>query len=173
MSTVVGFVNKNGVWIGADDSASSDSGERRPIIVKKVFRNGKYLFGCTGSIRASQLLFPEYFTPPSNIVNLVDDIRNLFREKGCITLTSEDQTQSHLANFLVGYKKKLYEILVDFQINQVAEYDAIGSGSSFAFGALYTIRNTNLKPEQRIKIALQAAEKFDTSTASPFMIVKL
>ena len=73
----------------------------------------------------------------------------------------------------MAHQGKLYEILVDFQINQVAEYDAIGAGASFAFGALYTMRKTNLKPEQRIKIALEAAAEFDTSTGPPFWIVKL
>jgi ATP-dependent protease HslVU (ClpYQ) peptidase subunit len=173
MSTVVGIVNENGVWMGADSAATTEGGESRNILFKKMFRNKDYLFGITGSIRGGQVLFPEHFTPPKKVHELPDAIREQFREKGCIALASDDQTEVQLCNFLVGYKGKLYEILVDFAMNELCEYDAIGSGSSFAFGALYTIRNTNLKPEQRIKIALRAATHFDTSTAPPFNIKKL
>ena len=173
MSTVVGVVNKDGVWIGSDDYASSDSGEKRPIIVRKVFRNGGYLFGCVGSVRASQILFPKHFEPPEDIAFLPDMIRNHFKERGCISLSLDDQTEAHTSNFLVGYQGKLYEILVDFQMNQVSGYDAIGAGTQFAFGSFYTTEKLKLRPEQRMKLALQAASKFDTTTGPPFIIEKL
>lgn len=173
MSCVIGIINKDGVWIGADSAATTEEGERRPIFTKKIFRNGEYLLGCTGSIRGSQLLYPEHFTPPKQIHFLPDEIRKHFKELGCITLSPENQSEIHLSNFLVGYEGKLYEILTDFQMNEIPKYDAIGSGSPFAFSALYTIRKTKLNPEQRIKIALQAAVEFDAYTAPPFIIEKL
>lgn len=173
MSTVVGFVDKSGVWIGADSAATTEGGESRFIMFKKLFRNKGYLIGCTGSIRGSQVLLPEHFDPPKDINKFPDAVREQFREKGCIALSTEDQTEVHLCNFLVGFKGKLYELLIDFQLNEIVSYDAIGSGSSFAFGAFHAIRNTNLAPEQKIKIALNAAACFDTSTGPPFNIQEL
>jgi len=105
---------------------------------------------------------------------LPEMIRQHFGDFGAIALSQENQTQIHLSNFLVGFKGKLYEILIDFQINEIPEYDAIGSGSSFAFGSLYnTITRKKMKPEQRIKKALETAAFFDLSTAGPFIIEKL
>lgn len=173
MSTIVGVVNENGVWIGADSAATTDSGESRFIMFRKLFRNKGYLIGCTGSVRGSQMLLPEHFDPPNDINYLPDAIREQFRERGCIALSPEDQTEVHLCNFLIGYKGKLYEILIDFQMNLITSYDALGSGSSFAFGAFHAVRNTNLTPEQKLKIALNAAACFDTSTGPPFNIEKL
>jgi hypothetical protein len=173
MSTVAGFVNKNGVWIGVDSAATTDSGERRPIITNKLFRNEEYLIACTGSVRGCQVLHPAYFEPPEEISYLADAIRCHYKELGCISLSTEDQTESHLSNFLIGYRGKLYEILIDFQINEIPEYCALGSGSSFAFGVFYYLRNSNLKPEQKIKAALESACEFDLSTAPPIIIEKL
>lgn len=173
MSTVAGIVNKNGVWIGVDSAATTDTGERRPIITNKLFRNGKYLIACTGSVRGCQILKPEYFEPPDELHYLSDAIRCHYKDLGCITLSTEDQTESHLSNFLIGYEGKLYEILVDFQINEIPEYCALGSGSPYAFGVFYTLRNLNLTPEQKIKAALKAAANFDLATDAPFIIEKL
>lgn len=173
MSTIAGIVNESGVWIGVDSAATTDSGERRPIKTNKIFRNGEYLIACTGSVRGCQVLQSNYFEPPKEIHFLADSIRCHFKELGCITLSSEDQSESHISNFLIGHQGKLYEILVDFQINEIPEYCALGSGSSYAFGVLYTLRNSDLTPEQRINTALEAAAQFDTSTAAPFIIEKL
>jgi hypothetical protein len=173
MSTVVGISNEDGVWIGVDSAATTESGESRFIMFKKLFRNKGYLFACTGSIRGSQVLLPEHFDPPRNAFDLPDAIREQFRERGCIALSSDDQTEIQLCNFMVGYEGRLYEILVDFQMNEIMSYDSLGSGSSYAFGALHAIRNTKLSPERKIKIALSAAACFDTSTSQPFVIEKL
>jgi hypothetical protein len=77
---------------------------------------------------------------------LVDRIIKQCKEKGCLSIDNEYQTYVHKYNYLVGYENKLYEILVDFQINEITDYTAVGSGSSYAFGSLHTTRN----PEQRI-----------------------
>lgn len=173
MSCVIGIVNKDGVWIGADSAATTNDGERRPIDTIKVFRNKKYLIGFIGSIRGGQILYPESFNPPKLIHEFPDALRDQCEEKGCMGLLSDDQTQIHKCNYLIGYQGKLYEILVDFQINGMIEYSAIGSGSSFAFGSLYTTGKTKLNPEQRIKMALEVAAEFDMATAPPFIIEKL
>ncbi len=173
MTTIIGIINENGVWMGADGANATDEGERRPILIKKIIRNREYLFAFSGSVRTGQLLYPEYFTPPRDIFDLPDRLREYFGEKGCIAVSPDNQTEIHLSNILVGYKEKLYEILIDFQMNEVPEFDALGSGSSYAFGALYITRKAKLTPEQRIKMALQAACEFDLATTPPFSIEKL
>ncbi|MFW9871522.1 MAG: hypothetical protein ACFFG0_00260 [Candidatus Thorarchaeota archaeon] len=173
MSTIVGYVNKNGVWIGSDSMASTDSGDIRLIVTNKLFRNEKYLIGGTGSVRGCQLLQEEYFEPPEEVFLFGEAIRLHFKELGCLTLSPDDKTEAQPNNFLIGCEGKLYEILIDFQINEIVEYTSIGAGSQYALGSLYTTRKTNLTPEQKIKLALQSAAFFDTSTGPPFIIEKL
>jgi len=173
MSCAIGIVNKDGVWIGSDSAATTSDGEIRPFIAKKIFRNGKYLFAYIGSVRGGQILYPAYFKPPKDISLLIDDIIDQCQEKGCLGVDQEYQTQVHKCNYLVGYKGKLYEILVDFQLNEVLNYTSVGSGAPYAFGSLHTTGKSKLNPEQRIKLALNAAAKFDTATAPPFVIEKL
>jgi len=68
MSCVIGLVDNEGqIWMGSDNFATTDKGEIRPIKVQKIFRNGKYLFGYTGSVRGGQILTSKHFTPPKDI----------------------------------------------------------------------------------------------------------
>jgi len=96
-----------------------------------------------------------------------------FQDRNFIALSSEDQSQIHMCNFLVGYKGKLYEILIDFQMSEIPEYEAIGSGASYALGSLYTTERANLSPRQRIALALRAACKFDSSCGGKLTIEKM
>lgn len=173
MSCAIGIVNENGVWIGADSAATTSDGETRPFHAQKIFRNRDYLFAYIGSVRGGQILFPKYFKPPKDIDFLIDGIIEQCSEKGCLGVDQEFQTQVHKCNYLIGFKGKLYEVLVDFQLNEIKDYTCVGSGSPYAFGSLYTTRKTNLNPEQRIKMALGAAAMFDTSTGPPFIVEKL
>jgi ATP-dependent protease HslVU (ClpYQ) peptidase subunit len=169
MSTVVGIVENGKVYLGADSLASTEEGDARPMKTKKIFRNGPYLIGFIGSVRGGQILYPEYFTPPKKIMELPDAIIKQSEEKGCL-LTGEQSQSLHACNFLIGYKKQLWEILVDFQMTEVAEYTSIGSGSYYAFGSLHTTNQMkdSFTPEMRMELALSAAEEFSTSTRKPF-----
>lgn len=170
MSTVVGIVNKGKVWMGADSYASMDSGERRRIICNKIFVNPPYLIGYVGSVRVGQTLKPGYFDPPENVFDLPDKIIKQFKKKGCLGIDSDDQTIKHASNFLIATPNgKLFEILVDFQINEVKDFTSIGAGSAFALGSLYTTRKKK-DPRKRIMTALEIASVYDIHTGPPFMI---
>jgi ATP-dependent protease HslVU (ClpYQ) peptidase subunit len=174
MSTVVGIVEKGKVYIGADSLASTEEGDARPMKCRKIFRNGPYLIGFIGSVRGGQVLYPTYFKPPKDIMDMPDAILKHSQDKGCL-LTNEQQQSVHGCNFLIGFKKKLYEILVDFQLTEIEDYTAIGAGSPYAFGSLYTTEKMkdSFTPEMRIEIALGASEEFSTSTRGPFYYEKL
>lgn len=172
MSCVVGIVSPDGVWIGCDNRASTEDGEIRPIMVEKVFQNGPYLIGFIGSVRGGQIVRPEYFTAPKQLLDWPDELRNQCAEKGCLA-SHENSTQMMQGNFIIGYKGHLYEIMVDFQLNEIAEYTAIGSGSSYAFGSLYTTGELDIEPFERIEYALNTAGEFDAATGPPYRIYKL
>lgn len=169
MSCVVGLLQNGKLYLGADGFATTEGGERRPIICNKIFTNNKYFIGFTGSVRHGQLLTPKNFTPPESIYDFADAAREIFVEKGAI-LTSEVGQQIHSSNLLIGYNGRLYELLIDFQLNEVfGSFTAIGSGSPYAMGSLFATKKWN-SPEKRIMNALNAASEFDTSCGLPYQI---
>lgn len=174
MSTIVGLIEGDDVYIGADSRASTEDGQIRPIICDKIFRNGKYLVGFTGSVRGGQVLLPYYFRFPKHPYMLPDAIREQLHNKGCLE-SSDSNTDSHGCNLLIAIQGRLYEILCDFQLNQISSFTTIGSGSPFAFGSLYTTQymKKEYSPEKRLELALNAAAEYDAATGPPFIIEKL
>jgi ATP-dependent protease HslVU (ClpYQ) peptidase subunit len=70
---------------------------------------------------------------------------------------------------LIGHQKKLYEVLMDFQVNEIlGNFTAVGSGASYAMGAMYVLDEMNMGAVQKLEYALQAACKFHISCAPPF-----
>ncbi len=137
MSTVVGIVKDGKIWMGADSYATTADGERRRIMCKKIFVNPPYLMGYIGSVRTGQVLSSREFEPPENVLDFPDCMIAQFKEKGCIFVQSDNQVLLQEGNILIGTAAgELYEVLADFQINQVEDFTAIGSGSTFAVGSL-------------------------------------
>jgi len=170
MSTVVGIVNNGKVWMGADSFATTIDGERRRTVCNKLFINGPYLFGHTGSVRPGQVLRRQFFTPPKNVLELPDCIRDHLKKKECLIINPDTQTQLLEGNFLIATNHgKLYEFLSDFQMNEVIDHTAIGSGAPFSLGSLYTTRKV-YNNTHRLKVALHAAAVYDLHTGPPFII---
>lgn len=170
MSCVIGLLQNGKLYIGSDGIATTDDGEKRPIIATKVFTNKGYLMGYTGSIRTGQLVGPKHFNPPSNVYELPDLIRQHILEKGSLIINGETQQHMHSCNFLIGYQGRLFEILIDFQLNEImGNFTAIGSGATYAMGSLFATKKWT-SPENRILNALEAASEYDRSCGRPFMI---
>lgn len=178
MSTVVGLIDGKDVYIGADSRASTEDGDIRPIICNKILRNGKYLVGFTGSVRGGQVLLPYYFKFPKHVYLVPDYIREQFKNKGCLGV-SENNTDAHGCNYIIATQGRLYEILCDFQLNQIESFTSVGSGSHYAFGSLMTTKmlieegGCKITPIERITLALKAAIEYDSSTGPPIVIEKL
>lgn len=176
MSCVVGLVNEGRVYIGSEGRASTCDGEVRCDNMKKIFRNGPYLFGFIGSVRGGQILFPKYFEVPDDVWDMPDAIREQSEAKGCLTATEEGVVATG-CNYLIGHKGKLYEILVDFQMFEIETFTAIGSGSNFAFGSLCTTEMMSnvakITPKRRLELALDAAKRYDGACGGIVEIVKM
>ena len=170
MSCVVGLLSNGHLYIGSDGIATTEDGERRPIIATKIFTNKEYLIGFTGSVRTGQLVGPKFFDPPGNIYDMPDAIRELLLEKGSAVINSETQQHLQSCNFLLGYKGRLFEILIDYQLNEIrGDFTAIGSGATYAMGSLFATKKWK-DPEKRVINSLQAASEYDRSCGLPFTI---
>ena len=173
MSCVIGLVQDGDVYMGADGFATTEEGERRPIIADKIIRNKDYLIGYTGSVRTGQILDPHNFEIPDQIEDFAEALREHLYAKGCVAIT-EGGIQMQTCNFLIAYKERLYELLIDFQLNEImGAFTAIGSGAPYAMGAMFVLEKVNIEPLRKLEYALGAATDFHTSCGPPFSYDKL
>jgi len=169
MSCVVGLLQNGKVYMGADGVATNPRAEYRPVFCEKLFWNGDYLIGFTGSIRTGQLIKPDYFTPPKDIKEMPDAMYEYFTKKGVIC-NDEDGAVIQQSNFLIAWKGELYDILLDFQMNKTyGYYNAIGSGANTALGSFFTSKRVK-SPSKRVLTALKAAAEFSFAVGEPYTI---
>ena len=170
MTAIAALIDKGQVWIGGDSAGVSGMS----LTIRKdekVFHNGKFLIGGTTSFRMLSLLRYS-FKPPvkkNNISDLVymntvfiDDLRECFKAGGF-----SDGTKG--GTFFVGFNKALYMIDSDLQVGLPRDpFSACGCGEDLCVGSLYSTKGR--PPKERIKLALQAAERFSAGVRGPFII---
>jgi hypothetical protein len=179
MTCIVGLVADKTVYIGGD-SAGSNSWQLTVRKEAKVFRNGNFLMGATGSFRMIQLLQyalkpPVYEKPSENnddylscymATSFIDAVRECFKNGG---FAKKEAEQESGGTFLVGFQGKLFCIQDDYHAGEaLCKYSAIGDGEDVALGVLYATQG--LQPQERALMALQAAQYHCTSVSAPFVI---
>lgn len=65
---------------------------------------------------------------------------------------------------------RIFSVYSPLDINEILSYYASGNGMDLALGALYALEGSKMKAENRVKIALRAAAKFNTSVGGPYLI---
>lgn len=79
---------------------------------------------------------------------------------------NQDQIDSAM---LVAYRSHLFAIYSDLQIHERGDdYDALGSGSWYALGSLYSTKG--LAPLERVMRALNAAAYHNNTCGEPFSV---
>lgn len=182
MTCIVGFIEKDTVYIGGDSAGVGgyDLQIRKDV---KVFKNGPFIMGFTSSFRMGQLLMSSKFKPKKQlskqsdydymITTFIDNIRKLFKDNGFEKKYTDGESKG--GTFLVGYKGNLYEIDEDFQVGIREEnFGSVGCGHHLALGAMYILNlDKNKTPEQKIEDSLKAAERFSAGVSGPFNIVSM
>jgi hypothetical protein len=177
MTCIVGLEHEGSVYIGGD-SAGVSGLDIHVRTDEKVFTNGNFIFGFTTSFRMGQLL--QYsFVPPEQpedksdmaylVTDFIDEIRSCFTVGGFLTKLNDVEEGGC---FLLGYKGKLYEISSDFQVGSTSvPFSSVGCGAALSKGAMFA--TTHIKdPEDRIRLALDAAEYFSAGVCKPYKILK-
>jgi 20S proteasome alpha/beta subunit len=174
MTCIVGVAAKGRVWIGGD-SAGSDGWAVSVRSDTKVFRNGPYVMGFTGSFRMGQLLRYTLIPPEPDgwdvdrfmATTFVDAVRESLRTGGWLRT---DSSQDRGGTFLVGIRDRLYSVEEDFQVGYTADnYAAVGSGYLVALGSLFT--SPAMQPEDRVLAALAAAAHVAEGVRGPFSVL--
>ena len=164
MTCIVALSYKDKVYMGGDSSAVEENGgmistRKEP----KVFIKNNYLLGYSGSFRFGKVV-EHLFVPPR------PDLNNLeICEKSKVDPASEEDG----SEMLVGVGGRLFEFCNDWHLGEDRNnFNAIGAGTSFALGSLYSTRHKRT-PHARIKSALESAERFSSSVRGPFNILEL
>lgn len=180
MTCIVALKEGNRIWLGAD---SCISGSYESTIGKpKIVRKGEFLLGGAGSVRGIQLF--QHSMPILNICEgeeyyhylintITHSMRQTFKVHGF--LREEDKKErAPGTNFILIFRGEIYEIDSFFGVDHSrVGYSAIGNGDHFALGSLYSTAKTNLDPETRIKIALDAASNYSGYVAPPYEILSI
>ena len=152
----------------------------------KVFRNGDFLIGCTSSFRMLQVLRFQV-KPPEHprrhqdgswldayeymVRYFIEECRKEFKEHGYL---SKHDEQERGGCFLVGYRGRLFYVDSDFQVGELHDpFAAVGCGMDLAHGALFALQDSGLDPEAKVRLALEAAERFSAGVRRPFVIERL
>jgi hypothetical protein len=179
MTCIVGLADKQGsVFFGAD-SSGIEGWSLQLRADEKIFIKQNMIFGFTSSFRMGQLIrykleIPEH---PSGcddheylVSHFIEAARECFKKGGYTEKTNERETGGV---FLLGYKKKIYQVGSDFQVGlRTDSYDAVGSGAEVALGSLYSSAHLE-NPTARLNMALAASEHFNCGVHGPFKIIEL
>lgn len=177
MTCIVGLVDKeeDKVYIGAD-SAGVAGLDLMIRADQKAFNVGEFVFGFTTSFRMGQIL--QYsFDPPEirtkdimryMVTDFVDAVREALKEGGYSEVENNVETGGC---FLVGVRSRLFSIEDDYQVEETPYgFNSAGCGAQIALGSLVTTQDYDFSPRERVKMALQAAEKFSSGVRGPFNI---
>lgn len=180
ITCIVGKVTKDGcVLIGGDSAGVSGLS----VMVRKdfkVFTKGGFAYGFCGSFRMGQLLAWE-FQSPAHAADIsvdqyirttwIDAVRASFNRGGYLL---RENNQEYGGTFMVGYRGRLFTVHGDFQVGEsIHDFNAIGCGDDLALGAMYALRDSKLSDEERLGVALEAAQEFNGGVRAPFSFVKL
>lgn len=176
MTCIAGLVHEGKVYIGGD-SAGVAGYYLTVRADAKVFRNGPFLMGFTSSFRMGQLLHYKLRVPAHHpdtdiyeymVTTFIDTVRQCLRDGGYAT---NDKGEESGGTFLVGYRGRLFEINSDYQVGEALDgYAAVGCGGEVAQGVMFATIGDYHSPEDRIRLALEAAERHSVGVRRPFRI---
>lgn len=179
MTCVVALRDRDHTYLGAD---SAGVGGLSLSIRKdrKIYRVGPTLIGFTTSFRMGQLLGYSLTVPEHHsdigierymATSFINEVRATLKNGG---FAAKDKDVESGGAFIVAYRDRIFQIDSDFQVGESTHsYCAIGCGMDLALGSLYTTSRQSLAPDERVRLALEAAETFSAGVRGPFHIETL
>ena len=188
MTCIVALINENKVFLGGDAAASDDkSGLIFQRTDPKVFKVGQFGIGFVDSFRMGQILqyswTPPIYKPTAGYRNLdkflrtrfVESIKEAFKEHGYGNQNpgTEDGDEGGIFIITVQGAGRIFTMDSDFHIGEAdVQYMAEGAGQELALGSLYSTAQIKT-PRKRVRMALEAATKFNMSVRPPLTIIEV
>ena len=176
MTCIVAISDGRSVYMGGDSAAVEvETNLVTSRIEPKVFIQGDYIIGYSGSFRfgkvveySCQLPKPDYKDIHKFMnTQFVNAVRESAEENKL-----ENSEEKDSAELLIGLHGRIFELNSDWHIGEdLNNFNAIGSGSSFALGSLFsTKRMKNYR--SRVQLALEASSSFSPYVKAPFTILE-
>ena len=173
MTVIVAISDGKNIYMGGD-RGHSDTYTLVSSTQPKIFDVGSYLIGYSGNSGIGQAVIYNFEYPAVGKTHNIDRhmlkvfipaLRSFFKDND-IKIPDDDDNN---AGFIVGVKGRVYEIdISDFQCVEYNEV-CIGSGSSYAYGSLYT--SIDLPAKARVEKAIQSAINYSPTCQSPIDIL--
>ena len=188
MTCVIGILDYNKVWLGADRAGTIEENFRVLSLCKVFTKGSTFIIGGRGSARALQLIQYKLKLPKvkSHLGVDMEYMSTLFVDALMVCLRDSDggiASEGKHNDWLVGYndqknKPLLFHIQGDFSVFPIEKYAAIGTGEKIALGALHSSYATLPRPwdeetAKRIERALEAAEYYIGTVRHPFDIISV
>jgi predicted heme/steroid binding protein len=179
MSVVIGLKQDGKVYMAADSYAGADH-KAVTLADPKMFRKRDMIIGVCGSVRVIDVISSD-FTPPTKgprkkiatymKIDVVNALFDCLERNGLLVDNQEEGVNTFNGEILIGYNGELYDIDSSFACSAYQEHFAgIGSASDIALGSLATTARYKMKPENRLILALEIAEKLSTEARGPFLL---
>jgi hypothetical protein len=144
-------------------------------VIAGLVHDGRVTMG--GDPAGARQLLRYTFTPPTiepgecleryMATTFVDAVRFCLKAGGWAKKDSEHETGGQ---FLVGIRGRLFRIEDDYQVGEALDgYNAVGCGDDVVKGALFA--TAGRPPAERIRTALEAAERWNNGVRGPFTIL--
>lgn len=177
MTCIAGIAHEGRVYIGGD-SATLSGWLLQRTQSPKVFRNGEFLIGVTGTMRLTQILRYHLVVPPQAeddqeaymVKVFAEAVRTCLKAQGWAKV--DNNREESEGAFLVGYRGGLYSVYSDYQVFRSLDgVDACGSGREYALAAMYVL--AGLPPRERIERALEASAYYCIGVSAPFQVLEM
>jgi hypothetical protein len=188
MTAIVALIHENKVLLGGDAAASDDkSGLIFQRVDPKVFKVGQYGIGFVDSFRMGQVLqyswTPTIYKPTVCYRNLdkflrtrfVESIKETFKDHGYGNQSpgTEDGDEGGVFIFAVQGAGRIFTMDSDFHVGEAdVQYMAEGAGQELSLGSLFSTSAIKT-PRKRVRMALEAAAKFNMAVRPPFTIIEV
>lgn len=186
MTCIIAYTGEDGeTWMGAD-SYSETSGVKHLSADKvRLFGDGRgrfILMGSSGNARfrdvLSKALETAKMSRESDVTGFITNkMPELIRQAAneLEYAVSEDGNKLLPGDtLLVAWGGYIFQLDSQYHMARIEEnYYAIGTGTKYALGALYTlVGRTEYPIKKRIELALAAAAAFDPYVCEPFQVVE-
>jgi ATP-dependent protease HslVU (ClpYQ) peptidase subunit len=190
MTTIVAVQGPSWAVVGFDSRVTEDTGRSYTLGrgSAKVVKNGQYLLGAAGDVRAINIL-AYAFQPPKALdltgirldrfmtSKFVPALRECFEDHGYAVKESKEQA-THGSTVLAIINGQIYEIDEDYAwVRDTTGIYSFGSGGDYAIGAMFAkagddVASLNMTDVQKlIRESLHIAAKLDIGSGPPFHIL--
>ena len=190
MTTIIAVQGDDWAVVGFDSRVTEEGG--RSYVLghgsAKVVKNGSYLLGAAGDVRAINILAYAFRPPKPEALTgsrldrfitskFVPALRDCFEEHGYAPKEAKEQAQ-HGSTVLAIVNGQIYEIGEDYAwVRDTTGIYSFGSGGDYALGAMYAKAGENIsklgiiKTQNAVRDALATAAKLDVGSGPPFHLM--